>query len=150
MGGSREPSVSREWIMNNDLIEKIPGATAFRDWYGWFPGFHDAHAALTLDHAGNCTITLKGYQITERVKPDGFFELEKHYRMVLRLNGVSLASFEGFMPGEAILDGLEFTEEEAGIRLEICGGAYGLSGALVAQRVELEFEPTDDSFGPLK
>ena len=136
--------------MNNDLIEKIPGATAFRDWFGWFPGFHDAHAALVLDQAGNCMITLKGYQLTERLKPDGFFELEKHYRVVLRLSGISFASFAGFMPGEAILVGVEFTESEEGIRLEISGDTYGLSGTLVARQVELEFEPTDDSFRALK
>lgn len=128
--------------MDNDLIEKIPGATAFRDWYGWFPGFHDAYAALVLDQAGNCIITLKGYQITDRVKPDGFFELEKHYRATLRLSGVSSASFAGFMPGEIILDGLEFTRDTDGIRLEICGSTYGLSGTLVARGIELEFEPT--------
>jgi len=133
--------------VRDDLIEKIRGAAAFRDWYGWFPGFHDAHASLTLDQSGNCTITLKGYQITERVKPDGFFELEKHYRVVLRLSGVTSASLAGFMPGEAILDGVTFAEHEDGFWLELSGNTYGMSGIITARRVELEFEPADGDNG---
>jgi len=128
--------------MNNELIKTIPGATAFRDWYGWFPGFHDANVTLTLNQEGACTITLVGYQMTDRVKPDGFFELEKHYRVVLQLTGVSYASFAGFQPGWAIIHGMTFVRHEDGIWVEIAE-TYGLSATLIARNITLEFQPTD-------
>jgi hypothetical protein len=101
---------------------------------------------LILNQEGDHTITLKGHQITERVRPDGFVELERHHRVLLRLRGLSFASCGGFMPGEAILDGVTFAPHETGIWLEL-SDTYGLSGMLAAREVELEFEPTNENFG---
>lgn len=133
--------------MNDDLINSIPGAAAFADWYGQFPHFHDADASLELDQEGNCTITLTGARMTSHVTADGFIVLDKHYEATLRIKQATSVALSGFMPGGIILQALQIDRVPDGYRVEIDGSTYGLSGTISARTLQFEFRPTEPAAG---
>ena len=128
--------------MDNELVKKIPGAAAFRDWHGWFPGFHDVRATMISRPDGSFAITLKTHQLADIAKLDGSLKMGKQFRVDLSVSGIIDTSFPSAPPFDVTLDGASFVEHEEGIWMEFDdGGDFWCF--ILAQNVELAFEPVE-------
>jgi hypothetical protein len=127
--------------LDPELIAKIPGAAELIAWFGKFPRFHDGYVEdFLLRGDGSGQFRLKGWRMTDKVNSDGYFINEKYFTATMTFEKTSRASFEEFMPGQAIISNLriEAHEDEFDIVIE---SSYGFSGTIRVGDLKIDFQP---------
>jgi len=155
MGLLRKSILVTDAAANSAIYEKffraLPGGAEVVDWFGFAPCFHDA-TLERLELANNsATLVLAAFRATSKVDDRGFFILDKHALVTIRLGLVSAVSLTGnagsivsslaigsvksesswqTVPGPAVGD-FEISWESS----------YGLEGVLCARDVRLSLQP---------
>jgi hypothetical protein len=121
-------------------IESIAGAQELYDWFGYWPGFHDAEVLkLQLGIAQPSYLVVHTWEMTNNVNAQGFYELTKHIVVEFILEGLSNVNLGDWWERSVLLDlGAEKTER--GFRLDF-SAAYGLYGTIEAERLSLRLTP---------
>ena len=130
--------------MNGDNVEEflkaIPGAFDLFDWFGHWPGFHDAEiVSLVLDRSGVSTLKVNTWQMTKQVDGRGCFILEKPVTVSFAMEEILDLELNGFSCQNVIF-GLELNPIETGYRIEL-SPCYGLAGWINAKGVFIRIEP---------
>lgn len=122
------------------IIDRLPGGKELCDWFGEAPRFHDAEIIdLFLNRSGRSEIRLRTWKMTDNVGPDGLFERTKHVVVTIRVDEIADLRLEGFSTQNVIF-GLTIDRVEDGYKI-VLDPCYGLSGQLVARRVDISYEP---------
>jgi hypothetical protein len=121
-------------------IESIAGAQELYDWFGYWPGFHDAEViSLRLSIGEPSSLLVHTWEMTNTVNAQGFYELTKHIVVEFVLEGISNLNLGDLWERSILLDlGAEKTEQ--GFRLDF-SAAYGLYGSIQAQGLLLHLTP---------
>jgi hypothetical protein len=121
-------------------IESIAGAQELYDWFGYWPGFHDAEVLKFRLNIGEPSyLVVHTWEMTNNVNPQGFYELTKHVVVDFVLEGISHLELGDLWEHSILLDlGTERTER--GFRLDF-SAAYGLYGTIEAERLSLRLTP---------
>ncbi|MFZ0479275.1 MAG: Imm50 family immunity protein [Terriglobales bacterium] len=119
---------------------EIPGVVELRDWFGYWPDFHDAEViSLHLNRRGNSFLRVHTWDATKEVDEKGNYVQTKHVVVEFILESVSDLSLNEFS-GQNVISGLGIEKTASGFRLEL-GACYGLAGTIDAERVSLRTTP---------
>jgi hypothetical protein len=126
-----------------DIPEGLPtasGAQELRDWFGYWPSFHDAEVIkVELNRCNSSSLLLHTWEMTKDVDERGFFVLAKHVVVEILLTSVSGLDLQGFNHQNVIFE-LAFERLDKGfrVRLEDC---YGISGTIDAKDIAFRLTP---------
>ncbi len=124
-----------DWIIDN-----IPGAKAFIDWFGSWPSFHDAEVIeLHLSRSESSWIKIHTWKRTEKVDAEGFFVSDKNAIVTFEMSDVEDLELNGFS-GQNVISKLEILPIEESFELEL-SHCYGVSGRIKAANISIEFAP---------
>lgn len=142
------------WATDHDAFLSLPGGQAIVDWFGFVPSFHDATLEKLELATGTASIVLKAFRMTKEIDSKGYFVLDKHALVTIKLSEVTGIQLEG-ESGLIISDlGIRrLSEKPSGwhdgtgpcrgdfeVAWESC---WGFDGALFAREVTLAFDPTE-------
>jgi hypothetical protein len=117
-------------------LKSFEGARELLDWFGEWPGFHDAEILrFDLRRDEPSRILIHTWRMTKQVDAKGFFQVEKNVVVEFVLEEI----FELNLVGEAataILFALQFKTAKSGIKLEF-DSSYGFSGLISAKRIKI-------------
>lgn len=102
-------------------IARVQNAELVRDWFGYWPTFHDAHLTAFKYQAAEDTasFTLHAFEMTDRVDARGYFELVKRCLITFQLSGSVHAHFQSFALGNTLFElQIELDGERMVFRLE--------------------------------
>ncbi len=121
-------------------LDSIAGAQELYDWFGYWPGFHDAEVLkFRLSIGEPSYLVVHTWEMTNNVNAQGFYELIKHIVVEVALEGISNVNL-GDLAEHSILLDLGAEKTERGFRLDF-SAAYGLFGTIEAQRLSLHLKP---------
>jgi hypothetical protein len=140
-----------DYLENYKLVENI---------YGYWPTFHDAEiksvqlgSYYKVKEDYSCAymeLTVHCFEMTSKVKEDGYFELVKHHLIKFRFEDICDSELIGFNHQNAVLS-LDFEVLETNDRgftpiLVEIDPAYGLGGEFKAYKASiLDVLPCDSS-----
>jgi hypothetical protein len=121
-------------------FDSINGAQDLYDWFGYWPGFHDAEVLkLRLSIGEPSYLVVHTWEMTNKVNDKGFYDLTKHIVVEFALEGLSNVKIGDLWEGSILLD-LGFERTEQGFRLDF-SAAYGMYGTIEARAVSLRSTP---------
>jgi Immunity protein 50 len=121
-------------------VEEIPGVVELHDWFGYWPGFHDAEIiSLYLNRKGISSLRVHTWEMTKQVDEKGYFVLAKHIVVEFVFENVSALNLTGFSQQNVIF-GLDIEKTGSGFRLTL-DECYGLAGSIEAERLSLRITP---------
>ncbi len=120
--------------MNESDIEAgLTGAEAVRQWFGNWPGFHDAEViSLSLARKGQSVLRVYPYYLHKPAVVDFIFE---------NVTGIELQDFSG---QNVIMSlGIETATDQNGDKVYrlVLGPCYGLAGRIDAKSLRVELSP---------
>jgi hypothetical protein len=109
----------------------------------WFEGrasFHDAEILeLHLDRSGKSHIRIHWWIMRAEVDERGYYVLDKHAIVTLRMRDITDLSLAGFNHQNVIF-GLKLQQEGEEISLEL-DNCWGLAGFIIAKEITAEVAP---------
>lgn len=121
-------------------IKEIPGAAELHDWFGYWPGFHDAEIiSLHLNRKGSSSLRVHTWEMTKEVDEKGYYVLAKHIVVEFNFETVFGLSLSGFSQQNVIF-GLGIEKTNSGFRLTL-DECYGLAGSIEAERMSIRIMP---------
>lgn len=121
-------------------LDSIPGAQQLHDWFGYWPGFHDAEVIrLHFNRTGMSSLLIHTWEMTKQTDSRGYYELVKHVVVEFVFDGISNLNLEGFSHQNVIF-GLDITKIESGFCL-VLDPCYGVSGSIEAESVSIQLIP---------
>jgi hypothetical protein len=122
-------------------VESIAGAQELFDWFGYWPGFHDAEVKQLHVELGPASsfLTLHTWEMTDTVTADGFYEARKHVSVEFALEEITRIELDDLWENSILLS-LGISKTESGFRFEF-SAAYGLCGSIEAKTVSLRLTP---------
>lgn len=138
-----EVKESVEWIIAN-----IPGAEEVRNWFGYWPDFHDAEI-ISLELNRNKASTLSVFFCNtdgQRVTPEGYFYQDKHVVVHFEMEGITDLQLSEFNHQNVISE-LILKKIEEGVEI-LMDGCYGMFGTITAESVKIAMtqgKPQDDA-----
>jgi Immunity protein 50 len=121
-------------------VEHIPGVAELHDWFGYWPGFHDAEIiSLYLNRKGISSLRVHTWEMTKQVDEKGYYVLPKHIVVEFLLENVSALNLAGFSHQNVIF-GLDIEKTGSGFRLTL-DECYGVAGSIEAERLSLRITP---------
>ena len=133
------------------VYQSIPGGQELLNWFGHAPRFHDAEILeVTLRRMGPSTLTLHGFNMTNRVRGKRFV-LEKHAVVTFVIEEIFELELDDFNHQNAI-EGLYLSHvsPEASAKYAVdttymyeinVEPASGLGGMIRAQKVSVSYVP---------
>jgi hypothetical protein len=122
-------------------VESIAGAQELFDWFGYWPGFHDAEVKKLHVKLGRASsLTLHTWEMTDTITADGFYETRKHVSVEFVLEDIIRIELDDLWENSILLS-LGISKTESGFRLEL-SAAYGLCGSIEAKIVSLRLTPS--------
>jgi hypothetical protein len=74
-------------------LDAIAGAQGLYDWFGYWPGFHDAEVLkMRLSIGESSYLVVHTWEMTNKVNAQGFYEQTKHVVVEFALDGISNAN----------------------------------------------------------
>ena len=146
---------STDWATDESLVASLPGAGALIDWFGFRPHFHDATLEGLELSDGNATLSIRTFRMTSEIDAEGFYVLDRHALVRLRLLGVTGLKLEGdagSIISELMIRRLPATPDRSNWRF--CTGptegdievafetAVGLYGVIYAKELAFELSPS--------
>ena len=121
-------------------LDSIAGAQELYDWFGYWPGFHDAEVVrFRLSTGESSYLVVHTWEMTNKVNARGFYEQTKHIVVEFALKGISSANLGDLWEHSILLDlGVEKTEQ--GFRLDL-SAAYGICGTIETRAASLRLTP---------
>jgi immunity protein 50 of polymorphic toxin system len=128
-----------QWNFQSEL-EAVDGAKSLCDWFGYWPGFHDAEViSLHLNRRGASSLLLHTWEMTKETDARGYYILAKHIVVEFVLEEILDLSLSGFSHQNVIF-GLTVETVENGFRLTL-EDSYGVSGNIDAKQISIRLTP---------
>lgn len=137
--------------MMSDIAEHIEGSDKITSVFGYWPSFHDAEILCFELRRGGVglavltppvlTLQVRHWQMTNEVKPDGYFVHEHETISTLRFYKVDDVKLDGFNRQNVIFDlRIERKEQHFDVALEPC---FGIEASFTCARIEVvDVQPT--------
>ncbi|MCF4127880.1 immunity 50 family protein [Methylobacterium sp. SyP6R] len=149
----------RAWYPTDKaLFATLPGGQAVIDWFGFCPSFHDATLDGVAIAAGNASLTLRAFRMTDQTDERGYFILDRHAQVVIhlrRVTGLRLTGDAGSIISELTIRRLPVTPSRSEWLtcngpvqgdIEVAfGTSIGLYGSCYAKEAEFELLPANQS-----
>lgn len=84
-----------DWETDQTLFASLPGGQSVIDWFGFCPSFHDARLARLELGTNVGLMTIEAFRTTDKVDQNGYYVMDRHALVTLRMNGVSGVKLEG-------------------------------------------------------
>ena len=136
------------------LFASLPGGQAIIDWFGFCPVFHDGPLERLELSNGNAALSIRTFRMTSEIDANGFFVLDRHALVTLRMRGVTgvrLDGDAGSIISELLIRRLQENPSRADWQscagpvtgdIEVTfGTAVGLCGSIFAKELEFELQP---------
>ena len=121
-------------------FKEIPGAADLHDWFGYWPGFHDAEIiSLHLNRKGSSSLRVHTWDTTKEVDEKGRYVMAKHIVVEFIFENVSELALNGFSQ-QNVISGLSIEKIGSDFRLTL-GECYGLAGSIEAERMSIRITP---------
>jgi len=121
-------------------LEAVDGAKNVRDWFGYWPTFHDAEVIhLHLNRKGASSLAIHTWEITSEVDEHGYYVLTKHVVVEFLMKDVFGLSLNGFSH-QNVLFGLAIEKIEDGYQITL-DDSYGIAGTIDAKHVSIRLAP---------
>jgi hypothetical protein len=121
-------------------IKDIHGASELRDWFGYWPSFHDAEViSLHLNRTGSSSLRVYTWEMTKEVDEKGYYVLAKHVVVEFILEFISGLSLNG-SNHQNVIFGLQVEKTDSGFRLTL-DDCYGLAGSIEAEKMSIRITP---------
>jgi len=121
-------------------LERLDGARELHDWFGYWPGFHDAEVLeFHLNAGAPSSMVVHTWEMTKQVNTQGYCGLIKHVVVEFLLEGIVSVDIVDFRDHSILLD-LSEDKIENGFRMSF-SAAYGLSGTIEAHVLSLRIKP---------
>jgi Immunity protein 50 len=124
-----------------DVIHQIAGSDALVQWFGFWPGFHDAEVvSIELNRNGTSCVRVWLWETTKEVDPvSGCFIQTKHVIVSFFLTGLKDIDLAGFS-SQNVIFGLDISRTQEGLQmlLEPC---YGVTGTITAGAISIKIRP---------
>ena len=121
-------------------LEAIRGAIELRDWFGYWPSFHDAEIlSLHLNRAGASTMSVHTWEITAELDANGFSALAKDVVVEFAMKEVFDLSLNGFSQ-QNVIRSLNVEKVEGGHRLTL-EDCFGIAGTIDAKEIRIRLTP---------
>src|SRR5258708_34764958 len=118
----------------------IEGAKNLRDWFGYWPSFHDAEVILLhLNRSDASTRAVHTWEMTKEVDEKGFYVLAKHVVVEFVMKEVVGLSLNGFNHQNVVF-GLAIERIDSGYRLTL-EDCYGVAGTIDASDISIRLIP---------
>ncbi len=145
---------SSDWATDESLFASLPGGQTVIDWFGFCPVFHDGTLERLELSEGNGILTIRTYRMTSKIDAEGFYVLDRHASVTLRMRGVTGVKLEGdagSIISELIIRRLE--TDGAASDWQTCAGpvsgdieiafdtAVGLYGSIFTKELAFELQP---------
>jgi hypothetical protein len=125
--------------LSNEL-QAIDGARELYEWFGHWPGFHDAEIIrLHLNRRGSSSLVIHTWEMTKELDEKGYYVPTKHVVVEFTLEGISELDLEGSSTQNVIF-GLNIEKTETGFRMTL-DPCYGLAGTIEATRIVVRLTP---------
>ena len=121
-------------------LEAVEGAKNLRDWFGFWPSFHDAEVIeLYLRRSSHSSMRIHTWETTNEVDPQGHYLMAKHVVVEFLLKDISRLRLNDFN-NQNVLNGLVLEKVEEGFRL-ILHDCYGFGGEVEAKEISIRICP---------
>ncbi len=121
-------------------LEGVEGAKSLRDWFAYWPSFHDAEVVeLCLNRNSSSHLRIHTWEMTKEVDARGFYILTKHIVVEFLLKAISKLSLNDFN-NQNVLSGLVLEKSAGGFRL-VLDACYGLDGVIEAEEISIRLTP---------
>jgi hypothetical protein len=118
----------------------VEGAKNLRDWFGFWPSFHDAEViCLHLNRRAASSLFLHTWEMTRDTDERGYYVLAKHVVVEFVLEEILDLNLNGFSH-QNVLFGLTIEMVENGFRL-VLEDSYGIAGTIDAKRISIRLTP---------
>ncbi len=128
-------------------LEAVEGAKDLRDWFGYWPTFHDAEVIrLYLNRSDASTLALHTWEMTKEVDEKGFYVVTKNVVVEFVMKEVVGLSLNGFNHQNVVF-GLAIDRVDGGYRLTL-EDCYGIAGTIDATDISIRLasgKPKDAS-----
>jgi Immunity protein 50 len=123
-----------------DELAAINGAEELRDWFGYWPNFHDAEIiSLGLNRADASTLVVYTWEMTNEIDAKGYYVSAKHVVVEFVMNAVFDLSLSGFNH-QNVVSSLSVARLENGYRLTL-GDCFGIAGTIDAEEISIRSTP---------
>ncbi|MFZ0320493.1 MAG: hypothetical protein WAL56_15330, partial [Candidatus Sulfotelmatobacter sp.] len=113
-------------------LDSIAGAQELYDWFGYWPGFHDAEIlSFRLGIGEPSSLVVHTWEMTNKINAQGFYELTKHVVVEFALQDISNVNL-GDLWERSIFSTLA-REKPNTASSWIFPAAYGIYGTIEAQ-----------------
>jgi hypothetical protein len=150
-----------DWTTDAELFASLPGGQTVIDWFGFCPDFHDGSLERLELSVGNAMLVVRTFRMTSRTDQTGFFVLDRHAAVVLRMRGVTGLKLKGdAQSGISELVIRRLQTDGARSDWETCAGpvagnieialgtSVGLYGSIFTQELEFELQPCLENAAP--
>jgi hypothetical protein len=122
-------------------LDSIARARELYDWFGYWPGFHDAEVLkFRLSTSESSYLVVHTWEMTNKVSAQGFYEQTKHIVVEFELKSVSLINLTYHPLDRSIFLSLNLEKTENRFRLSF-DAAYGVSGSTEVQGLSIRLTP---------
>jgi hypothetical protein len=121
-------------------LAAIEGAKALRDWFGYWPSFHDAEVIeMHFCRSSLSSLKIHTWETTKEVDARGYNVITKHVVVEFLFKGISTLNLIGFN-NQNVLFGLALEKADGGFRL-VLDECYGLAGRIEAKEISIKLTP---------
>lgn len=131
-----------------DWLAQVPGASELINWFGYWPGFHDAEViSIELARSGASRLCVHAFESTGTINSKGHYICQRHVVVKFLLTGIRQLQLIDFNQ-QNVLAGLTLRRVEQGCEVKL-EGCDGVDGVIVAESVRIELStgvPPDSQY----
>ena len=121
-------------------LESIDGFALVREWFGYWPSFHDAEiVSLSLDRNLPSRLRVHAFHTMSEINAHGHYRTTKHAIVCFIFEEIQNLNLIHFI-NQNVISALVLSKIDMGYSIEL-GCCYGLCGSLKANSIRVELEP---------
>ena len=131
-------------------FDEIPGFVAAKEWFGYWPTFHDAEiVSLNLNRGSESSLKIHAFHTCSELNERGHYKTTKHAVVSFILDDIRDLDLMQFS-SQNVISALVLSKLDEGYSIEL-GCCYGLCGSFTAMNIRIEIEsgiPDKSVYGP--
>jgi Immunity protein 50 len=132
------------------LLNDVPGFAAVKEWFGYWPSFHDAEiVSLNLERNSSSRLKVHAFHTVNETNALGHYRTTKHAVVCFMLDEIQDLNLVQFS-AQNVISELVLSKNNEGYSIQL-GCCYGLCGSLTAKSIRIELEsgmPDSSIYGP--
>jgi hypothetical protein len=123
------------------LVDRISGALALKDWFGYWPNFHDAEViSLSLIAGAPTSLRVTTWDTSSQLDERGYFGRSKFVTVEFVMESITSCSLFDVDVIPAIIFGLEIVRS-GDLWTIVLDPCYGMYGTLTARDIRISLTP---------